>query len=159
MPRHSETRDLPYTPEQMYDLVADVASYPQFLPWTAAARIRSREGGPEGEVMLADLIISFKVFRESFGSRVTLWPGERRIQTEYLDGPFSHLQSEWTFEPTPKGCRVEFWVDFEFRNRLIGRAVGVVFNEAMQRVVAAFEKRARALYGDGASAARTSFNA
>ena len=147
MPRHSETRDLPYTPDQMYDLVADVASYPKFLPWTAAARIRSREGGPEGEVMLADLIISFKVFRESFGSRVTLHPSEKRIETEYLDGPFRHLESEWRFEPIPTGCRVHFWVDFEFRNALIGRVAGAVFNEAMQRVVAAFEKRARALYG------------
>ncbi|MDB2407620.1 type II toxin-antitoxin system RatA family toxin [Jannaschia sp.] len=146
MPRHSETRDLPYTPDQMYDLVADVASYPQFLPWTAAARIRSREGGPEGEVMLADLVVSFKVFRESFGSKVTLWPSEKRIQTEYLDGPFRHLESEWTFEETASGCRVHFWVDFEFRNRIIGRVAGAVFNEAMQRVVAAFEKRARALY-------------
>jgi coenzyme Q-binding protein COQ10 len=147
MPRHSETRDLPYSPEQMYDLVADVASYPKFLPWTAAARIRSRDGGPEGEVMLADLIISFKVFREGFGSKVTLWPGQRRIETEYLDGPFKHLKSEWTFEPSQKGCRVEFWIDYEFRNAIIGRVVGAVFNEAMQRVVAAFERRARVLYG------------
>ncbi|UWQ16736.1 type II toxin-antitoxin system RatA family toxin [Jannaschia sp. M317] len=148
MPRHTETRDLPYSPDQMYDLVADVASYPQFLPWTAAARIRSRTGGPEGEVVLADLVISFKVFREKFGSKVTLWPGEKRIETEYLDGPFRHLESEWRFETLPNGgCRVHFWVDFEFRNALIGRVVGVVFNEAMQRVVAAFEKRAKALYG------------
>lgn len=148
MPRHSETRDLPYKPEQMYDLVADVGRYPEFLPWTAAARIRSREGGPEGEVMLADLVISFRVFRESFGSKVVLWPGEHRIETEYLEGPFEHMQSEWRFEPTERGCRVHFWVDFAFRNRVIGRVVGVVFNQAMQRIVAAFEKRARALYGN-----------
>lgn len=147
MPRHSESRDLPYTADQMYELVADVANYPKFLPWTAAARIRSRDGGPEGEVMLADLVISFKVFREQFGSRVTLWPGEKRIETEYLDGPFRHLQSEWRFEELPSsGCRVHFWVDFEFRNAIIGRVVGVVFNEAMQRVVASFEKRAKTLY-------------
>jgi coenzyme Q-binding protein COQ10 len=109
--------------------------------------------------MLADLVISFKVFRESFGSKVTLWPAERRIETEYLDGPFRHLQSEWRFEPAPMGCRVLFWVDFEFRNRLIGAAAGAVFNEAMQRVVAAFERRARSLYGPGESAARTSSRA
>ncbi|MCK0166590.1 type II toxin-antitoxin system RatA family toxin [Jannaschia sp. S6380] len=147
MPRHSESRDLPYSAEQMYDLVADVARYPEFLPWTAAARIRSRDGGPEGEVMLADLVISFKVFRESFGSKVTLWPDERRIETEYLDGPFHHMQSEWRFEPLENGCRVHFWVDFEFKNKLVGRVVGSVFNQAMHRVVAAFEKRARELYG------------
>ncbi|WP_179380009.1 type II toxin-antitoxin system RatA family toxin [Jannaschia marina] len=146
MPRHSETRELPYTPAQMYDLVADVARYPEFLPWTAAARIRSREG-ENPEVMLADLIISFKVFRESFGSKVMLWPDENRIETEYLDGPFRHLKSEWRFEETAAGCRVQFWIDYEFRNPLIGRVVGTVFDQAMQRVVAAFETRARKLYG------------
>ena len=148
MPRHSETRDLPYTARQMYDLVADVGDYPQFLPWTAAARIRSREDKGDHEVMIADLVISFKVFRESFGSRVVLWPAAHRIETEYLDGPFRHLHSEWRFEDGPTGgCRVSFWVDFEFRNPLLGRIIGVVFNEAMQRVVAAFEKRAKTLYG------------
>lgn len=146
MPRHSETRDLPYTPDQMYALVADVEEYPEFLPWTAAARITSREGR-DPEVMIADLVISFKVFSESFGSRVKLWPDEHRIETEYLDGPFRHMQSEWRFEARPGGCRVHFWVDFEFRNRIIGKVVGAVFNEAMLRIVAAFERRARALYG------------
>ncbi|MFO6463331.1 type II toxin-antitoxin system RatA family toxin [Jannaschia sp. KMU-145] len=151
MPRHSETRDLPYTAQQMYDLVADVERYPDFLPWTAAARIRSREDAPDGEVMLADLVISFKVFRERFGSRVVLHPETRVIETEYLDGPFKHLQSEWRFEEIEGGCRIHFWVDFEFKNALIGRVVGVVFNEAMQRVVRAFETRARALYGPAAA--------
>ncbi|SDZ46380.1 coenzyme Q-binding protein COQ10 [Jannaschia faecimaris] len=145
MPRHSETRDLPYTPDQMYDLVADVGRYPDFLPWTAAARVRSREG-QNPEVMLADLVISFKVFRENFGSKVTLWPEEHRIETEYLDGPFKFLKSEWTFTPTESGCKVHFWIDYEFRNMIIGRVVGTVFNQAMQRVVAAFEARARKLY-------------
>lgn len=146
MPRHSETRDLPYTPDQIYALVADVERYPEFLPWTAAARIKSRDG-ENPEVLVADLVVSFKVFRETFGSRVTLWPEEHRIETEYLDGPFRYMQSEWRFEELPSGCRVHFWVDFEFRNRIVGRVVGTVFNEAMQRIVAAFEKRARALYG------------
>lgn len=146
MPRHSETRTLPYTPDQMYDLVADVARYPEFLPWTAAARVRSREG-ENPEVMLADLVISFKVFRESFGSKVTLWPEQKRIETEYLDGPFKYLKSEWTFTSINAGCSVHFWIDYEFRNPLIGRVVGTVFNTAMQRVVAAFEARARKLYG------------
>lgn len=147
MPRHSETRELSYSAQQMYDLVADVARYPEFLPWTAAARIRSRDGEREGEVMLADLVVSFKVFRESFGSKVVLWPSDYRIETEYLDGPFKRMNSQWRFEPTANGCRVQFWIDYEFRSAIIGRVVGVVFNEAMLRVVAAFEKRARALYG------------
>lgn len=149
MPRHSETRVLPYTARQMYDLVADVARYPEFLPWTAAARIRSRqpiEGGL-GEVMEADLVISFKVFRERFGSRVTLLPAEGRILTEYLDGPFKHLKSVWRFAEREQGCEVSFDVDFEFRNAILAGIIGLVFNEAMQRVVRAFEARAAKLYG------------
>lgn len=147
MTSHSETRTLPYTPEQMFALVADVASYPEFLPWTAAARIRSRRGVPEGEIMEADLVISFKVFRERFGSRVLLEPDEKRITTEYLDGPFKHLRAVWHFAPDPAGCRVDFSVDFEFRNIILQKAIGVVFNEAMQRIVRSFEQRAAALYG------------
>ena len=148
MPRHSETRVVPYTADEMYALVADIESYPRFLPWTAAARIRSRAPSPEGEVVLADLVISFKVFRESFGSRVVLHPDEKRIETAYVDGPFRHLESEWRFADRAEGgCRIEFWVDFAFRNAILGRVIGVVFDEAMQRVVAAFEKRARSLYG------------
>ena len=161
MPKHHETRSLPYTAQQMYDLVADVARYPEFLPWTSAARIRSRvpvegglggAGGLGGEVLEADLVISFKVFRESFGSRVTLRPdfaagGGGRILTEYLDGPFRHLKSEWVFADRPGGCQVTFDVDFEFRNAILAGVIGFVFNEAMARVVRAFEARAKVLYG------------
>lgn len=152
MPTHRETRVLPYSAQEMYDLVADVGAYPEFLPWNTAARIRSRrpvegEDGA-GEVMEADLVISFKVFRERFGSRVTLWPAARKIDTEYLDGPFRHMRSNWAFRDRPGGgCEVEFFVDFEFRNAILQGIIGVVFNEAMQRVVRAFEKRAEALYG------------
>jgi coenzyme Q-binding protein COQ10 len=154
MPRHTENRKLPYTARQIYDLVADVARYPEFLPWTAAARIRSLKpvaGRSEGaEVMEADLVISFKVFRERFGSRVTLLPAEGRIETEYLDGPFKYLQSSWVIEDRPEGgCNVCFEVDFEFRNMILQRIIGVVFDEAMRRVVQAFDRRARALYGEG----------
>ena len=135
----------------MYDLVADVESYPQFLPWNSAARIRSRSQRPDGaEVIEADLVISFKVFRERFGSRVTLFPAEKRIDTDYLDGPFSHLHSGWTFADLPQGgCEVRFFVDFEFRNAILRKVIGVVFGEAMSRIVRAFEDRARALYGAG----------
>ncbi len=147
MPRHHETRVLPYSARQMYDLVADVARYPEFLPWTAAARIRSVEERGDHSVMLADLVISFKVFRERFGSRVTLWPEKGQIDTAYLDGPFSHMESRWRFRDAEGGCEVSFDVDFEFRNRLLQGAAGLFFNEAMQRVVRAFERRARELYG------------
>lgn len=148
MPKHSETRFLPYTAQQMYDLVADVGSYPKFLPWNSAARIRSRTPMPDGsEVMEADLVISFKVFRERFGSRVVLWPQEKRIETEYLDGPFRHMLSTWTFREAEGGCEVDFFVDFEFRNAILQGIIGVVFNEAMQRIVRAFERRAAELHG------------
>lgn len=148
MPTHSETRELPFTARQMYDLVADVAAYPKFLPWTAAARVRSVSRRADGaQEMLADLVISFKVFRERFGSRVVLWPEGRRIDTEYLDGPFRYLTSTWIFEETDTGCRVSFSVDFEFRNRVLQKAAGLFFYEAMQYVVRAFEGRAKELYG------------
>ncbi len=147
MPRHHETRLLPYSAAQMYDLVADVARYPEFLPWNSAARIRTRGPCEGGEVMEADLVISFKLFRERFGSRVTLLPGQGRIVTEYLDGPFRHLKSVWTFADRDAGCAVTFDVDFEFRNVLLAGVIGLVFNEAMARVVRAFEARAKALYG------------
>ncbi len=150
MPTHSETRTLPYTAQQMYDLVADVEKYPEFLPWTAAARIRSRREVPEGEVLEADLVISFKVFRERFGSRVGLFPGRRHIDTEYIDGPFDHMKSTWDFGDAPGGCEVSFFVDFEFRNAILKHVGGLVFHEAMQRVVRAFEARAAALYGSPA---------
>lgn len=146
MPHHAETKFLPYTARQMYDLVADVANYPKFLPWTAAARVRSVTEKGDHAVMLADLVISFKVFREKFGSRVTLWPDEMKIDTEYLDGPIRHLQSQWTFKDVAGGCEVSFEVDFEFRNRLLQGAAGMFFNEAMQRVVRSFERRAAELY-------------
>jgi coenzyme Q-binding protein COQ10 len=150
MPRHAEIKTLPYSAVQMYDLVADVARYPEFLPWTAAARIRSRKAIPGGEVMEADLVISFKVFRERFGSRVTLLPNEaggRKILTEYIDGPFKHLKSVWKFRDVAGGCEVAFDVDFEFKNAILAGIIGLVFNEAMSRVVRAFEARAANLYG------------
>ena len=131
----------------MYALVADVAKYPEFLPWCAAARIRSLKERGDHQVMEADLVISFKVFRERFGSRVTLWPKLRRIDTEYLDGPFKFLKSYWIFREAEGGCEVEFFVDFEFRNAILQKIIGVVFNEAMHRIVRAFESRANALYG------------
>ncbi|WP_065329368.1 type II toxin-antitoxin system RatA family toxin [Tritonibacter mobilis] len=148
MPTHSETRPMPYSAQQMYDLVADVGSYPKFLPWCAAARIRSRTPQGASEVMEADLVISFKVFRERFGSRVVLHPNDHKIDTEYLDGPFRYMKSNWAFaDRADGGCDVSFFVDFEFKNAVLQGIIGVVFNEAMQRIVRAFERRAAELYG------------
>lgn len=148
MPTHSETRHVPYSADEMYSLVADVANYPEFLPWTAAARIREVTEQGDHQVMLADLVISFKVFRESFGSRVTLWPEDKRIETEYLDGPFKQMISKWAFADVEGGgSEVTFHVDFEFRNRILQTTATIFFNDAMQRVVRAFERRADTLYG------------
>jgi coenzyme Q-binding protein COQ10 len=148
MPTHAEKRHMPYTAKQMYDLVADIGSYPQFLPWCSAARERRRTQDGPCEVIDADLVISFKVFRERFGSRVTLHPEESRIDVEYLDGPFKFLINHWKFIPTDDGgCDVDFFVDFEFKSAILQKIIGVVFTQAMQRIVAAFESRAKALYG------------
>ncbi|MFT5066651.1 MAG: coenzyme Q-binding protein COQ10 [Reinekea sp.] len=146
MTTHSETKFLPYTAQQMYDLVSDVASYPKFLPWTAATRIRSTTDQGDHVEMRADLVISFKVFREMFGSRVLLWPADKKIDTAYLDGPFKHMQSQWQFVDVDGGCDVSFNVDFEFKNRLLQGAAGLFFYEAMQRVVRSFEARAAEIY-------------
>jgi len=145
MPTHAEKRVLPYKPEQMYDLVADIEKYPEFLPWCLAARIRKREGN----VVYADLIIGFKMIRERFTSRVTLSPPDR-IDVSYTEGPFSYLNNHWIFSPTETGgCLIDFYVDFEFRSKMLQKIIGVLFNEAVRRMVAAFETRARQLYGDG----------
>ncbi|NAZ36894.1 type II toxin-antitoxin system RatA family toxin [Rubellimicrobium sp. CFH 75288] len=147
MTRHAETRVLPYSAQQMYDLVADVRSYPEFLPWTAGARIRSEEDRGDHREMLADLVVSFKLFRESFLSRVRLFPDDKRIETEYIEGPFKRMQSVWRFRDVPGGVEVSFFTDFEFRNKLLQRTAGLFFHQAMQTIVRAFEKRAAQLYG------------
>ena len=146
MPTHSEIKHLPYSAEQMYSLVADIENYSEFLPWCSAARIRDRLEEDDHEVIIADLVISFKVFREKFGSRVVLWPETLTIDTAYLDGPFKHMVSNWSFKNIDEGSEVTFFVDFEFKNALLQKMIGMFFNEAMQRVVRAFEKRANYLY-------------
>ena len=142
MPRHHEKRNLPYGAEAMYDLVADVARYHEFLPWVTAVRIRSDS---ETE-MIADLIVGFKSLREKFASRVVK-SRPRTIHVDYLDGPLKYLRNEWTFEPTPTGCTVDFSVDFAFRNRLFEALAGQVFDQALRKMIGAFETRADALYG------------
>ncbi len=142
MPTHAEKRTLSYTPEQMYDLVADVGKYPQFLPWCVGARVRTHT---ETE-LVADLTIGFGPFRETFTSRVSL-ERPHKVQVKYENGPFRYLNNQWTFDPDPAGSRVGFWVDFEFKSRLLQAAIGVVFNEAVRRMVNAFLKRARDVYG------------
>lgn len=150
MPSHAEQRVLPYSREQMFDLVAAVDRYPEFLPWCRGAQIISREG----DVLRADLVIGFKMFRERFTSRVELARPER-IDVVYTDGPFRHLENRWGFEDRPEGCLIDFYVDFEFRSALLQALIGALFTEAVHRMVRAFERRARTLYstpGDRAPA-------
>ena len=147
MPTHAEHLRVPYSPEQLFDLVADVGRYPEFLPWCVAARVRSRT---ETEIV-ADLTIGFGPFRESFTSRVTL-DRPRHVTVRYERGPFKYLNNQWEFIPREDGTEVAFFVDFEFRSRLLQAAIGVVFNEAVRRMVNAFHKRARQVYGPPAAA-------
>jgi coenzyme Q-binding protein COQ10 len=148
MPTHAEHKVVPYSDEQLFALVADVAAYPKFLPWCVGARIRSRT---ERE-LVADLTIGFGPFRESFTSRVAL-DRPREVKVRYENGPFRYLNNQWGFTPAPGGCRVDFFVDFEFRSRILQAAIGVVFNEAVRRMVNAFLKRARDVYGPPAAEA------
>lgn len=144
MPTHAEQRVLPYRPDQLFDLVADIERYPEFLPWCVAARIRSRQG----QEILADLVIGFKMIRERFTSRVKLDRPGRRIDVSYSEGPFKYLNNHWVFEEMPDGStRIDFFVDFEFRSVMLQKIIGMLFNEAVRRMVAAFEARAKALYG------------
>jgi coenzyme Q-binding protein COQ10 len=144
MPTHAEQRRLPYTPKQMFDLVADVEKYPEFLPWCVGLRVNSREGG----VILADMVIGYKMFREKFTSQVRL-QDPVQIDVVYRDGPFKYLNNHWKFlQDEGDGCIVDFYVDFEFRSMILQKMIGVVFNEAVKIMVHAFEKRAAEVYGD-----------
>lgn len=143
MPTHAEKRFLPYTPQELYALVAEVERYPEFLPWCLASRIKRREG----HVFWADLVIGFKMVREKFTSRVALSPDDCRIDVTYTEGPFKYLNNHWVFEEAEGGTLIDFYVDFEFRSLVLQKIMGALFSEAVARMVAAFEKRAHALYG------------
>ncbi len=142
MPKHSETRALPYSAEQMYNLVADVGRYGEFLPWVAGVRIKSDS---ETE-MVADLLVGFKAIKEKFTSRVKKeWP--RAIRVDYLDGPMKYLLNEWTFRDAPHGgCEVDFMVDFQFKSRVFEAIAGQVFDRALTKMTDAFVARAEVLY-------------
>ena len=145
MPRHSETRILPYTPEQLFDLVADVGRYQEFLPWVAATRVRSNSDTE----MVADLVVGFKALKETFTSRVAL-DRPQTIDVDYVEGPLKRLHNGWQFKADDKGgCLVDFCVDFTFRSRTFEAIAGRMFGEAVRKMVAAFEARAAALYGAG----------
>ena len=142
MPTHAEQRLLPYTPEQLFDLVADIERYPEFLPWCVGARVRERRD----DFILGDLLIGWRMVRERFTSRVHLYRPDR-IDVEYAEGPFKYLENHWKFIAQNAGTLIDFHVDFEFRSRVLTGVVETVFTEAVKRMVSAFEKRAGQLYG------------
>lgn len=152
MPRHSETRKLPYSPEQMYNLVADVGRYGEFLPWVSAIRVRSNSETQ----MVADMIVGFKGLRETFTSKVDK-TRPSMIHVEYLDGPLKYLRNEWAFRADgAAGCLVDFSVDFAFKNRVFEMLAGQVFDRALRKMIGAFEDRAAVLYAPGADSAGSS---
>lgn len=151
MPRHSETRHLPYSPEQLFDMVADVASYDEFLPWVVAVRVRSSS---ETETV-ADLVVGFNAFKERFTSRVAK-ARPQSITVDYIEGPLKYLKNEWRFEAAPEGgTNIFFSVDFAFRSRLFETLAGQMFDRALRRMTGAFEARAVELYGINKSSAQS----
>ena len=152
MPRHTETRHLPYTPEQVFDLVADVRRYPEFLPWVAAVRVRSDS---ERET-IADLVVGFRAIKETFTSKVIKQrPAE--IEIDYIEGPLKYLHNSWKIRADGKGgSEIDFCVDFAFRSRIFEALAGQMFDRALRRMIGAFEQRAHELYGESASGSSSS---
>src|SRR6267154_6834470 len=154
MPTFSNKRRVPHSAAEMFDLVADVERYPEFVPLCKSLKIRQRTAKPDGtEILIADMTVSFKLVREAFTSRVTLERANLKIMVEYLQGPFSNLENRWSFEPKSDGvCDVGFFLAYEFKSRMLAMLMGTMFDTAFQRFAAAFEKRADAIYGkDGAA--------
>lgn len=148
MPGIRETRRMPYSAEQMFDLVGDVSRYPEFLPWVIATRVRS-ESDTE---MVADMLVGFKALKEKFTSRVTKQRAEE-IRVTYVDGPLRDLDNTWRFRNVEGGCEIDFAVDFAFRNPLFEKIAGQYFDRAFRKMVSAFEERAAVLYGSNNSSA------
>jgi coenzyme Q-binding protein COQ10 len=145
LPAHSETRFLPYTADLMYEIVADVERYPEFVPWCAGLRVlkRGREG--DCEVMYAETLVGYKALRERYTSRVVLDPAVRTIDVAQTEGPFRQLENHWRFTPEREGCRVEFSIVFEFKSRVLGMVAAAALGPVMSRMTDAFESRARKL--------------
>jgi coenzyme Q-binding protein COQ10 len=147
MPSFQTTRRVPFTPTQMFDLVADVERYPEFLPLCEELRLISRDDSTPTPVLVAKMVAGYKAVREQFTTRVTLDPAAHKVLVEYLDGPFRHLENRWLFRPVADGCEVYFYINYEFRSRMLGLLVGALFDKAFRRFAEAFEARARQIYG------------
>ena len=146
MPHHREVRSLPYSAQQMYDLVVDVRRYPEFLPWVIAMRVR----GDSATETIADMIVGFKQLREQFASRVVK-ASPHRVEIDYLDGPLKELHNVWIFTDTDTGCSIDFEVSFAFKNRVFQALAGQFFESALRKMINAFETRAHQLYGEPAA--------
>ncbi|HEY2756147.1 MAG TPA: type II toxin-antitoxin system RatA family toxin [Pseudolabrys sp.] len=149
MPQFSTKRRVRHAAENMFDLVADVEKYPEFVPLCSGMRVRSRTDKDEGvSVLVAEMTVAYKLIRQTFTSRVTLDKPKLAILVEYLNGPFSRMQNRWTFVPTgEESCEVEFYINYEFRSRAFAMLMGAMFDTAFRRFAAAFEKRADEVYG------------
>jgi coenzyme Q-binding protein COQ10 len=148
MPQFSTMRPVRHSAAEMFDLVADVERYPEFVPLCRSLKVRKRIPEPEGvEVLVADMTVAYKLVRESFASRITLDRPILQILVEYLEGPFSQLENRWAFHPTgERTCEVEFFISYEFRSRALGLLMGAMFDAAFRRFAAAFERRADVIY-------------
>jgi coenzyme Q-binding protein COQ10 len=155
MPKFNSRRRVNHSAAQMFDLVADVERYPEFVPLCSSMKIRQRTPKTDGtEIVICDMTVSFKLVREGFTSRVTLDRANLKILVEYLKGPFSNLENRWTFEPKAENaCDVGFYLAYEFKSRMLAMLMGTMFDTAFQRFAAAFEKRADAIYGKAGAAA------
>ena len=152
MPQFETTRRVKHSADQMFDLVADVERYPEFLPLCESLTIRSRKERDGKELLIADMTVGYKAIRETFTTQVLLNRAERAIDVKYIDGPFRYLDNRWRFEPLPDGgCSVHFFIDYEFKSRILGALMGSMFDRAFRMFTEAFEKRADAIYGGAAS--------
>jgi coenzyme Q-binding protein COQ10 len=152
MPSFRTNRRMPYTPAQMFDLVADVEQYPKFLPLCEALTLKSKVVETDKTVLVASMVAGYGAIHETFTTRVTLLPAEHKVLVEYLDGPFRRLENTWYFKPLAGGCDVDFYIDYEFRSAMLGLLVGALFDKAFRRFAEAFETRARTVYGTGTTA-------
>lgn len=147
MPKFEATRRVSHSPDRMFALVADVEKYPQFLPLCEALTVRTRRERDGRTVLVADMSVGYKAIRETFTTQVLLKPDERIIDVKYIDGPFKYLSNIWGFEPASDGCFVRFFIDYEFKSRILGAMMGTMFDRAFRMFSEAFEKRADVIYG------------
>jgi coenzyme Q-binding protein COQ10 len=153
LPTFEMTRPVPFSPEQMFAVVADVERYPEFLPLCEGLHVRSREEKGGESVLTATMTVGYRAIRESFTSRVTLRPLKNEIDVAYLDGPFTHLDNRWWFRDAAGGSQIHFFIDYAFASRMLGLVMGAVFDKAVRKYAEAFEERARLIYGRPTAAA------